>query len=98
MWTLPFVFSICWVVRVPRLLILTSTFGLYTTGSSWRRLLLELVCRDIILLLWQLCFIAAVASLAKFGASCDDLLDSVVVLLDRCDNYSIMDCIVIHVT
>ncbi|XP_065910406.1 coatomer subunit gamma-2-like isoform X1 [Dysidea avara] len=27
---------------------------------------------------------AAVASLAKFGASCDELLDSVIVLLDRC--------------
>lgn len=27
--------------------------------------------------------VAAVASLAKFGASCDELLDSVIVLLDR---------------
>ena len=26
---------------------------------------------------------AAVTSLAKFGASCDDLLDSILVLLDR---------------
>ena len=30
-------------------------------------------------------FVAAVASLAKFGASCDELLDSVIVLLDRYD-------------
>ena len=28
-------------------------------------------------------FPAAVTSLAKFGASCDDLLESIVVLLDR---------------
>ena len=32
-----------------------------------------------------MCFVAAVASLAKFGASCDELLDSVIVLLDRYD-------------
>lgn len=28
--------------------------------------------------------VAAVTSLAKFGASCEDLLSSIVVLLDRC--------------
>lgn len=33
----------------------------------------------------DVCFVAAVASLAKFGASCDELLDSVIVLLDRYD-------------